>query len=173
MFKKTATALVVLSLPLTVAANNWSAGIGYLNLSDDSNNIDITLGGLYGSVAYKYQTEHKKISILPEFRLGTGFSDDSERLYGNKFDVELERFMSLSVKGQYDVTEQLYVYVMPSYANAKLKVSGRGYSESDDEWEFGVGTGLGYQLNEKADVVFSYEKYDDTDVLTAGFNFKF
>lgn len=50
--------MLVLSLPLTASAN-WSLGGGYINLSDDSDGIDISLGGLYGSAAYKYQLDNK------------------------------------------------------------------------------------------------------------------
>lgn len=45
--------------------------------------------------------------------------------------------------------ENINVFFMPSYANAKLKASYNGHSESDDDWEFGVGAGLGYAFNEK------------------------
>jgi predicted porin len=173
MLRKTALALVALSLPLTVSANNWSVGGGYLNFSNDSDGIDVSLGSLYGSVAYIYQTEHKKFSIVPELKLGTGISDDSVRLYGTKVDVELERFVNFSVKAQYDVTDQVFVFVMPSYANAKIEASVGGFSESDSEWEFGVGTGIGYQFNAQTDVALSYEKFDDTDVISAGFNYSF
>lgn len=173
MFRKTAIALVALSLPLTASANNWSVGGGYLNLSSDSQSIDISLGSLYGSVAYTYQTDHKKLSIVPELKLGTGISDDSVRLYSTKVDVELERFVNFSVKVQYDVTDQVFVFVMPSYANAKIEASAGGLSESDSEWDFGVGTGIGYQFNAQTDVALSYEKFDDTDVISAGFSYSF
>ncbi|MFD2167921.1 outer membrane protein [Thalassotalea euphylliae] len=167
MFKKSAAALLALSLPFTASAN-WSLGGGYANFSDDGD-ADISLGAIYGSAAYHHNVDGTKFSVVPEFRLGTGISDDE--VYG--VDVELERFISLSVKGQYDVNEQFFVFAMPSYANAKLKASYGGFSESDDDWEFGYGVGAGFNVSDTSTMEFSFEQYDDADVLTASIHFAF
>jgi opacity protein-like surface antigen len=87
--------------------------------------------------------------------------------------VEIERFIALSLRGQYNFSNGAYVYVVPSYANLKSKVNYAGESDSDDSWEFGVGAGVGYQLNKKISVEASYENYDETDLLSVGFKYAF
>jgi len=172
MFKKSALVLLALSLPLTASAN-WSLGGGYINLSDDSNDSDISLGGIYGSAAYIVKTENENFTVIPELRLGTGISDDSVDFYYGDIDIELESFIALSLRAQYQVNERFYLYAMPSYANAELKASGFGESETDDEWEFGFGAGAGFTITEDVSLNFSYELYDDTDVITAGISVNF
>ncbi|MBA6391544.1 outer membrane beta-barrel protein [Colwellia sp. BRX10-3] len=164
MFKKSLIVLSLLALPLTASAN-WSAGAGYANLSDD----DLSLGVIYGAVAYEFAKEGSKFSLVPELRLGTGISDD--KMGGVK--VEIERFTALSVRGQYNYDNGFYAYVMPSYANLDVKASFNGASYSDDDWEFGFGAGVGKKLNENTSVEASFESYDGTDVITVGFKYAF
>jgi len=164
VFKKSLIALSLLALPLTAAAN-WSAGAGYANISDD----DLSLGVIYGAVAYEFAKEGSKFSLVPELRLGTGISDDN--ISGAK--LEVESFTALSVRGQYNYDNGFYAYVMPSYANLDVKASFRGASFSDDEWNFGFGAGVGKKLNEKTSVEASFENYDGTDVITVGFKYAF
>ena len=164
MFKKSLIALSLLALPLTAAAN-WSAGAGYANISDD----DLSLGVIYGAVAYEFAKEGSKLSLVPELRLGTGISDDN--ISGAK--LEVESFTALSVRGQYNYDNGFYAYVMPSYANLDVKASFRGASFSDDEWNFGFGAGVGKKLNDKTSVEASFENYDGTDVITVGFKYAF
>ena len=164
MFKKSLIALSLLALPLTAAAN-WSAGAGYANISDD----DLSLGVIYGAVAYEFAKEGSKFSLVPELRLGTGISDGN--ISGAK--LEVESFTALSVRGQYNYDNGFYAYVMPSYANLDVKASFRGASFSDDEWNFGFGAGVGKKLNDKTSVEASFENYDGTDVITVGFKYAF
>jgi len=164
VFKKSLIALSLLALPLTAAAN-WSAGAGYANISDD----DLSLGVIYGAVAYEFAKEGSKFSLVPELRLGTGISDDN--ISGAK--LEVESFTALSVRGQYNYDNGFYAYVMPSYANLDVKASFRGASFSDDEWNFGFGAGVGKKLNDKTSVEASFENYDGTDVITVGFKYAF
>jgi len=182
VFKKSLLALSLIVLPLTAAAN-WSAGAGYANLSDNDDGESISLGVIYGAVAYEFAQEGSKFSFMPEFRLGTGVSDDEgslnleagefaipERI---NFKVEVERFAAFSVRAQYNYDNGVYLYVMPSYANLDIKVSYLAGSDSDDNWEFGLGGGVGKYITDKASVEASYESYDGTDVLTVGFQYAF
>ena len=109
MLKKSLIALSLIVLPLTASAN-WSAGAGYANLSDSDDGESISLGVIYGAVAYEFTKAGSNFSLMPELRLGTGVSDD--KLYGAK--VEVERFTALSVRGQYNYDNGVYLYVMPS-----------------------------------------------------------
>ncbi len=176
MFKKSLIALSLLTLPLTASAN-WSAGAGYANLSDD----DLSLGMVYGAVAYEFAAEGSKFSFMPEFRLGTGISDDEVNLADDEYSipelmnvkVEVDRFIALSVRGQYNHDSGFYAYVMPSYANLDVKVSYLNDSISEDEWELGFGAGFGKKFNDKVSVEASYETYDGTDVFTVGVKYAF
>lgn len=176
MFKKSLIALSLLTLPLTATAN-WSAGAGYANLSDD----DLSLGMVYGAVAYEFAEEGSKFSFMPEFRLGTGISDDEVNLGDEfigipeafNFKVEVKRFTALSVRAQYNHDSGFYAYAMPSYANLDLKVSSLAGSDSDDSWELGFGAGVGKNFSDKVSVEASYENYDGTNMLTVGFKYAF
>lgn len=168
MFKKSLMALTLMALPFTAFAN-WSAGAGYANLSDSDDGDSISLGVIYGSVAYEVAKEGSRFSFMPELRLGTGVSDD--KLYGVKIDVK--RFTALSVRAQYNYDNGVYLYAMPSYANLDIKTSYNGVSQSDDDWEFGFGGGVGKKINDNINIEASYESYDGTDLLTVGFKYAF
>jgi hypothetical protein len=168
VFKKYLMVLSLLALPLTASAN-WSAGAGYANLSDSDDGESISLGVIYGSVAYELAKEGSKFSFIPALRLGTGVSDD--KFYGVK--VEVKRFTALSIRAQYNYDNGVYLYAMPSYANLDIKASNNGISRSDDNWEFGFGGGVGKQINDKTSIEASYESYDGTDLLTIGFKYAF
>jgi len=182
MFKKSLIALTLLTLPLTASAN-WSAGAGYANISDNEDGNDISLGVIYGAIAYEFAKENSPFSFVSEFRIGTGVSDDEGRLLleegefaipeSANFKVEVERFTALSVRAQYNYDNGVYLYVMPSYANLDVKVSSMYGSGSDDSWEFGLGGGVGKKISDKTSVEASYESYDGTDVLTIGFKYAF
>lgn len=186
MFKNTAIALTLLSLSITASAD-WQSGAGFSNLSDSTDDDKLPLNIIYGSIAYKIENPDKNYFFMPDFRIGTGISDDSltdtwsyqegyngnMRVVSNEIKFEIKRFIALSLRGQYEFSNGAYVYVMPSYANLKGTVSYSGESGSGDSWEFGIGAGVGYQLNKKVIVEASYENYDDTDLLSVGFKYAF
>jgi len=169
VFKKSLIALTLLTLPLTAFAN-WSAGAGYANISDNEDGNDISLGVIYGAIAYEFAKENSPFSFVPELRIGTGISDDT---FDSTVKVEVESFTVLSVRGQYNYDNGVYLYVMPSYANLDMKANFHGESYSDDSWEFGLGGGVGKKISDKTSVEASYESYDGTDVLTIGFKYAF
>ncbi len=167
MLKKSLMALVVSSLSFASQAN-WIAGLNYSNISEE----DINIGAAIASVGYEIETA-SDFTLVPEFRLGTGITDDSINFIGTEIDVELKRFIALSVRGQYDLDQNIYIYAMPSYANLEIEASALGQSEKADEWEFGLGAGLGYQFSETSLVEASYEQYDGTDLFSVGLKLRF
>lgn len=166
--KKTLLACL-LAVASTSASANWNAGLSYINLSDDDGGMDISLGGLVSHASYDYAISDR-FSLIPEFRFGGGITDDEMVVFGTPVELELELFSAFSVRAQYDVTEQFYVFANPSYGYAKFKFTIPALSESDSEgdWDFGYGAGAGYQINDSTALEVRYESFDGTAALSAG-----
>ena len=163
-----AIAMLAVSLP---ASAQWVAGGGYLNLSDEVEDLAIDLGSIYGSIGYLIEGEGNFI-FLPELRFGLGISDYSA--YG-LVDIEVDSFLSLSVRGQYTFDSGFYLFANPSFARLELTVSmGSVYEDaSTGDWEFGVGGGAGYKFTQQLWGELAYEAYDTTDAWGFGLKYLF
>lgn len=165
----------LLTVMTGTASANWEIGGSYVQLKDEVAQGDITLGALVGHLGYHNQVSDK-LTLVPRLRLGFGISDDTFNNFApgiSDLDVSLDRFASIDLKIQYQTTENIYLYVMPAYANAKISVSALNSSESDDSWEFGGGVGIGYNFTPTVSAEASYESFDGTDVLSIGFTSRF
>lgn len=155
---------------------NWVGGISYAHLSDDEDGLDISLEALVGSLGYKINFENG-FHFIPEVRVGVGITDDTVTVIGVNVDVELDSFLALSVKGQYELENGIYLFAAPTYANAEFTISasqgGQSASATEDSWEFGLGVGAGYSFTSSTSLEASYEQFDGTDVLSVGLNFDF
>ena len=171
--KKTLLACL-LAVASTSANAEWNAGLSYINLSDSDDGMDMSLGGIVGHASYDYVISDK-FTLVPEFRLGVGVSDDEMVVFATPVEVELDLFSAFSVRAQYEVTEQFYVFANPSYGYAKFKITIPAFSESDSDgdWEFGYGAGAGYQVSDSAALEVRYESFDGTGALSAGVSFSF
>ncbi len=153
-------------------STNWVGGISYMNLSED----DISLGGIVGSLGYKIKSGDN-FYIIPEVRIGTGISDDSFSELGVDVDVELDHFLALSLRGQFEFDNGVYLFAAPTYANAKFTASASQGSQSasvtDDSWELGIGGGAGYSFNKTTSAEVMYEYFDGTDAISLGLKFNF
>lgn len=170
MFKKTALAILIAGTSFSSLAN-WVGGVSYINLSVEEDGLDISLGGITGSLGYKINSENN-FYFLPEVRIGTGISDDSVSMLGVDVDVEMDGFIALSIRAQYELENGVYLFAAPSYANVEFTASasqgGQSATGTEDSWEFGIGGGAGYKFNESTSAEFMYEQYDGTDVLSFG-----
>lgn len=160
------------------ALADWNLSASYNNFSDDTDGVDISLGTITAGVGYKYEYPNSKFSVMPELRIGTGVSDDEVDFDGSgdiiyRVDVEIKTFTALSLRGQYDISDSVSVFVQPVYANLDVEASGFGRSASDDEWDFGVGAGLIARANEQYSFEVSHERFDETDVISAGVRYHF
>ncbi|WP_143870664.1 outer membrane beta-barrel protein [Catenovulum sediminis] len=171
MLKKSVLAIALASASFSSFAN-WVGGVSYINLSDDDGQMELSLSGIVASLGYKIESD-SNFFIMPELRIGTGIGDDTVRFFGGDFKVEMNSFTALTVRGQYDLENGAYLFAAPSYANLDVKVSGYGESASEDEWEFGIGGGIGFDVNESTSAEFSYEHYDGTDALSVGIKVDF
>lgn len=175
MFKKTALALTLLSLSLTASAEGkFGAGFGKLSKSfAEFDDQDISLNFIYASVAYNFEDLEKNYFIMPELRFASGVSEDSVKAYGRDVPIEIDGFIALSIRAQYEFSNGAYVYVMPSYSNLRGKISYNGRVDPENLWEFGKGAGLGYNLNKNIGVEASYEKYDEFDFVSVALKYNF
>ncbi|WP_318493415.1 outer membrane beta-barrel protein [Photobacterium leiognathi] len=152
------------------------AGAQYQIISDDV----VDLGSATLVAGYKHQLA-PKIAVGPELKLGFGIGDD--QVGSNQqveLDLSLNTMMSAGVRGEYQFNEKFKAFTSLTYANFDLeatlkdKVSGQSASASDDQWEFGYGVGLSYEVVNNLDIVTSYETYasGDIDLLSIGLSYK-
>lgn len=165
--------LVTLSALTSTAHANLNMGLEYTSLSDDSDGIDITLGTVGASLGYLHHVDNSNLSIMPLLRVGLGVNDDSFRILSEEITVEAKSLITASVRGAYHVTDAFAVFIQPSYARLDIEVSTRGFSEAEDEWEFGFGGGVQFAVSDAASLEVTYERFDDTDAITAGVRFSF
>ena len=151
----------------SIASADWSISGGYANFNEDDDGLDVSLGAIYASAGYHYESGN--VMFMPEIRLGVGVSDDD--IFG--VNVEIDSFFAASIRGQYNVTESFGVFLQPSYARLELTASGNGVSFTDDDWEFGFGGGATFKLSDAASIEAFYETYDGTDVISIGARFAF
>ena len=175
MFKKITLTTLLLGVSYAATAD-WVGGISYHRITEKSDGVKIGLGAMSGSLGHKILIQDQ-IYIIPEVRVGLGVQDDSFDIMGIDVGVEVDGFLSLSLKGQMEVDNNLYAYIVPSYANFNVTTSVSGYGQdmevTEDSWHFGLGAGLGYRFNQERSVELAYEKFDDVEVMSAGLKFNF
>lgn len=164
---KSLTIVSLLAASSFASAEGWNFGGGYANYMEDEAGLDISLGAIYASVGYKYDSGN--VSFMPELRLGVGVGDDS--IQG--IDVEIDNLLVASIRGQYNVTESFGVFLQPSYGRLEVTASFDGASASADEWEFGFGGGASFQISESSSIEAMYEAFDGADVLSVGLRMSF
>ena len=170
MFKKTVIALSLVCLPFTATqASEWVGGFGYSNVADNVGSEDISVGFAYASIGYKVTKPNNNFTLTPEIKYGTGVSND--KIGG--VTVKVDNYYSFAVRGQYDYENNMYVYVVPSYAKFDIEASFQSVSSSASDSMFGYGAGVGYKFNDKASVETSYEYFKGTDVVSIGFKYSF
>jgi hypothetical protein len=164
---KSLTIVSLLAASSLASAQGWSFGAGYANYMEDDAGIDITLGAIYASAGYTYESGN--MSFMPEIRLGVGVSDDS--IQG--IDLEIDSLVIASIRGQYNVTDSFGVFLQPSYGRLEATASANGFSVTEDEWEFGFGGGASFQVSKSASIEALYEAFDEADVLSIAFRMSF
>lgn len=149
------------------------------------------------------QTFQKKRTITLELKLGKSVGKDTlvnvnesynysngTEYYTIKTEVEIDQLIELGVRVEYQFGNHFYTFFVPSYANLEISAiadfdyrfvydDGEVYSfgdsgrESDDEWEFGLGLGLGYQFTDVISAELHYQQFDEADVVGASFKYAF
>jgi hypothetical protein len=161
----------LLTVSSIVSATGWNLSGGYSNFMVDDDDVDTSLGIVYGGVGYTYESGN--MSFMPELRLGMGIGNDNVESFGVDIYLEIESFVALSIRSQYDVTENFGIFLQPTYGLLEATASAEGISVTEDEWSFGFGGGAAFKISESASIEALYERYDETDVLSLALRLKF
>lgn len=152
----------------SIASAAWTAGGGYADLSDsDDGIVNINLGVVYASAGYEFLATD--FTIMPELRLGVGVYDDTV----SGVNLEVDSYIAVSVRGKLNLTDNIGLFLQPTYTRLALTASAMGISESADNWELGFGGGVTYNLSDMTSIEAAYEIIDGTDVVSLGYRHHF
>ncbi len=182
MKQKIAFTLALLACS-TFASADWVGSVNYSRFSDDIVSQGVDLGAVGFTAGYRFDIA-ENIRLVPEVRAGFGFGGDTITTdFSNDIqaDFEINSYVGVSLRGEYILTDDIYVYGVTSYQNVESKVDGVRAggvdvffdSQSSNDTELGLGAGVGWQINERNAVEASYENFDGTDVITVGYRVNF
>ena len=158
------------------ASAEWVGGVNVFNLSSDDDGVEIGVNGVSGSIGYEFKNS-SPVYIVPEVRVGTGISGHTENILGVDVDFELDQFYGAALRAQYDVADNISLFVAPTYTNFKLSASGsvlgNNFTVSEDEWDAGVYAGAAFKVSDSAAVEVTYESVDGIDMAGVGMKFSF
>lgn len=103
------------------------------------------------------------ITFTPELRAGVGLND--EQLGTETVSVEGHYGFALRVEAG---TGRVYMLVAPSYSKYEGD-SANLPAASEQDWEFGVGVGVGFRIGESTTMEVTYEAVDETDIVGVAF----
>lgn len=164
---KSLTIVGLLAASSFVSAEGWNFGGGYGNYMESDGGSDISLGAIYASAGYTYDSG--QMTFMPSLRLGVGLGDDS--VEGVK--VEIDTLVIASIRGQYNVTDSFGVFLQPSYGRLEATATFNGRTATSDDWEFGFGGGASFKVSDSFSIEAMYEAFDEADVLSIGFRTTF
>ncbi len=150
----------------------WVAGMGYTSFSESEDNVDISVGAIWGSLGYQIKATDK-FYVTPEVKIGKGIGSDTIISGSTPIDVELDSYLAVSLRGEYDFQNGAYLFVAPTYAKGEFNVNvGSDFAESSS-WEFGAGIGAGYNFSAGKKIEVAYESFDGTDMISLAVKFDF
>lgn len=139
----------------------------------------------------------EKLSITPMVRIGFGVKDDSflsytgasqngqPAQYVTPAKLEIDQYYGLQIRGEFQLNNRAYLFVVPSYSEIELKESINfrrfgidlpNYSGSYNLDGFGIGAGASLRFNDLISAELSYEMADlgnqvDVNTLSAQLRF--
>ena len=150
----------------------WVAGMGYTSFSESEDNVDISVGAIWGSLGYQIKATDK-FYVTPEVKIGKGIGSDTIISGSTPIDVELDSYLAVSLRGEYDFQNGAYLFVAPTYAKGEFNVNvGSDFAESSS-WKFGAGIGASYNFSAGKKVEVAYESFDGTDMISLAVKFDF
>ena len=115
--------ICVLIFFTSTASANWVGGISYTHLSVEQSGISVDQSGLSSSLGYQIPLEKAGLSLIPEIRIGQSMGSVSALHNGNRIKVRLESLTAISVRVQYQLSdEKVYYFVAPSYGLITYKL---------------------------------------------------
>lgn len=148
-----ATASFALATGALAEGEKWQLGAGAFRMSEDFIDVD----AVYASLGYRIETS-ENFFLIPELRIGKGINED--------WGLEIDRFVSLGAKAQYEYDSGLYLFGLASWGD--LSVDGGGSAD-----DVGIGVGAGYDFTDKVGAEISWESFDETSIYQLGMKFKF
>ncbi|WP_017445116.1 outer membrane beta-barrel protein [Gayadomonas joobiniege] len=176
MLNKTMASLV-LALSSFSASAAWVGGIDYTYFSNDVEDSDVSVDAVTASLGYKMPIQNG-FSIMPEVRLGTGVGNDNLVIGDTDTEVELDMYKAVALRAQFETDSGFYAFVAPSYSQAEYEYDFAGNTiewdgQDDDDWEAGLGAGIGMQFTSASAVELKYEEIDEVEVASIGLKFGF
>lgn len=175
MFKKILGASVLLALSATASAE-WVGTVTGTQFQDSIDGVEYRIPAVVGAIGYEYSPT-RDVTFEPQLRLGFGLTDDrlviEDPLIDLQADIELEVFAALTFKMRYFLDRDLYLFATPSYAFTSFKVTTESQSIDADDWEAGLGIGLGYTFGGGLQGEISYEGFGDANAVSIGLKFPF
>jgi len=152
-----------------------TAGVSHLSVDD----TPFTANTAYAGVGYEIDVLDTKFSLMPEFRYAIGLDDETfltqtpSGVFETK--IEVERAYMFSLRGNYQITQNVGLFVQPTYSAIKVEVTTKDamLSGKSENSEWGAGVGFDYDFDAKSSVELVYEQFGDSDSVSLGYRFKF
>lgn len=176
MRKRFTTLALTLALASTSAmADDLSVSAGISHHSSDDTPFTSNLA--YVGVGYDVEVT-KAFSLMPEFRYSVGLGDDTfvTQTPNGVFetDIEVDRAYQFSLRGTYQVSSNVGLFLQPTYATTKYEASSLDpmLNTKEENAEWGAGAGFDYDFNNKSSVELLYERFGDSDLVSVGYRYK-
>jgi len=124
------------------------------------------------TISLGYEFSKNSLSLIPEVRYGNGGN-------GYQNNIELDKFLAFSIKGQWNFQTGLYLFLYPSYSNTTLKKTSSSSwyccvpDEKKSSWGFGAGVGGGFKITDNFAIETAFEKSNDYDFFALGLRYNF
>lgn len=149
--------------------SGYVTGIGLANFAETSD-YDVSFPAVVASVGYKQQVGQFTY-LIPELRVGLGVGSKTVQVSGVDADLEMDVLTALSLKGQLDLTEAVYVFLAPTFASTQVSATVEDEVVSATDWGVALGAGVGIQFGYQASLEFGYEKFNNANILSLGMKF--
>ena len=166
----------------TVVQAETVIGVEWLELDTDSSieGSVSSLGILDLTVGYRFDLG-AALNWTVEFHYGIG-GLDSINIGG--LDTDVSEYYGLNLRGQWQLGNNFYLYVAPSYTKIELEserksIFGCGpepnpcFTLHEGDWEVGAAIGLGYSFSNSISAELSARKLGDADILGISLRYHF
>ena len=175
MLRKLLLACVLLAMP-GLASAQWIGGVGYFDLTADIDGVEVS-PDIYGlNLGYKFDLGLRDFTITPSMSLYGDIDDDIVDVGSptpTRVRVETKFGMGFNARFQWEGDDRVFFFIAPSLS--RFDIDGREGSVkiNDDDWDVGIGAGIGYQINNQFGVELTYDEFSDSDILGLSLRYTF